>query len=76
MSLGNHYHLYANDAQLYLTFDIEDGSEAVGKMEHAISYIRSWIAKYFLSLNDDKTEVYYYEDSSIRENVTHTVSNT
>ena len=42
-SLGIHYYLYTDDIELYLTFDIKDGSEAVGKMEHALS----WMANIF-----------------------------
>ena len=38
-ALAIHYHLYADDMQLYLNFDIENGLEAVGYVEYAVSLI-------------------------------------
>ena len=55
--LGISYHFYADDSQLYISFDISEADTAVQKIEDAIEIIRKWMAENFLCLNDDKTEV-------------------
>ena len=49
-------HLYADDTQLYTTFDPEDSEAALSKLEACIEEIRSWMQKNFLKLNNAKTE--------------------
>lgn len=56
-SLGVEYHFYADDTQIYITFDIIDADAAATKVEEAVMVIKDWMAKNFLCLNDDKTEV-------------------
>ena len=51
------YHFYADDTQLYITFDIDEAEIAISKMEEAVAIIRNWMTQNFLCLNDDKTEV-------------------
>ena len=54
------FHFYADDTQIYLSFnptchtDIELCKE---KLELCILDIRKWMARNFLKLNDDKTEM-------------------
>ena len=49
-------HLYADDTQLYTSFNPNDSAQAMTRMEACIAEIRSWMAKNFLKLNDSKTE--------------------
>jgi len=50
------YHIYADDTQLYCSFDLKSPLEAIGKIQSCISDIRSWMIKNKLKINDDKTE--------------------
>ncbi len=51
------YHFYADDTQLYLSFDPSDAVSALDKLNSCLSDIRDWMASNFLKLNDDKTEL-------------------
>ena len=50
------YHFYADDSQLYVTFNPKDEEEAKKRLESCISEIRDWMRTNFLKLNDSKTE--------------------
>ena len=50
------YHIYADDTQLYITFDLSDPSIAIEKLNLCISDIRTWMIKNNLKINDSKTE--------------------
>lgn len=50
------YHIYADDTQIYLSFDINDSLVAIRQLELCISDIRAWMVEHKLKLNDDKTE--------------------
>ena len=57
-SINKNYHFYADDSQLYLSFqhDNVSGSEAVHDMSDTINVVRAWMQKNKLMLNDNKTE--------------------
>jgi hypothetical protein len=48
--------LYADDTQLYCTFDPNESEEAMSRMEACIEEIRSWMKDNYLKLNDSKTD--------------------
>ena len=50
------YHIYADDIQLYSSFDLKSPSEAINQIQLCISDIRTWMVKNKLKINDDKTE--------------------
>jgi hypothetical protein len=54
---GAEFHLYAEDTQLYMSFDIDECENVCAKMEACIAEVRCWMAQNFLRLNDSKTEV-------------------
>ena len=49
-------HLYADDTQLYTSFDPHNSAEAMDRLEACLEEIRVWMAQNFLKLNDKKTE--------------------
>ena len=50
------YHIYADDTQLYCSFDVKSFKDILGSISNCISDIRSWMIKNKLKINDDKTE--------------------
>ena len=50
------FHLYADDTQLYISFNISEADKAMEKMENCIEKVRIWMAENFLKLNEDKSE--------------------
>ena len=49
-------HLYADNTQLYMSFDAKDGEVCKEIMETCLVEIRTWMAENFLKLNESKTE--------------------
>ena len=50
------YHHYADDNQLYLSFDLQNADSAVVKLEESIKGVREWMTCNFLRLNEKKSE--------------------
>ena len=59
-SILNHYninyHIYADDTQLYCSFDAECVNEVIDSLQNCLADVRSWMIKNKLKINDDKTE--------------------
>jgi hypothetical protein len=53
---GIDIHMYADDTQMYLSFDPSNYQEAVSRMEACLSEMREWMAENHLKLNEEKTE--------------------
>ena len=49
-------HLYADDTQLYTSFNPNNSTDAIKRMEACIAEIKLWMAENFLKLNDSNTE--------------------
>jgi hypothetical protein len=54
---GISFHIYADDTQIYCSFDLSQADDARQRIECCIDEIRQWMISNKLKLNDDKTEV-------------------
>ena len=53
---GLSYHIYADDTQVYCTFDAHDAQDNLTRVSACIDDIRTWMIRNKLKINDDKTE--------------------
>ena len=49
-------HLYADDTQIYFSFDVNCSNPDLSRIQACFSEIKRWMAENFLKLNEDKTE--------------------
>ena len=61
------YHIYADDTQLYITFDLSDPTIAIDKINLCISDLRTWMIKHKLKINDSKTEFMVLTSSFLKQ---------
>lgn len=64
--------LYADDSQLYLSFNVLDPSDVSNKMEQVkccFHEIKLWMIKHFMKLNDDKTEFIILGKNNMLQNI-------
>ena len=47
-----HFHIYANDTQLYVSFDLSNPNVALNCMNLCISDLRLWMIRNKLKIND------------------------
>ena len=50
------FHIYADDTQAYLPFEINTEKMSLERLENCLQEIRQWMAQNWLKLNDSKTE--------------------
>ena len=60
------YHVYADDAQLYISFKCNQPLEAISKVNSCPSDIRRWMITNKLKINDSKTEFIVFRSPQLR----------
>ena len=60
------YHVYADDTQLYISFNCKQPLEAISKVYGCLSDIGRWITTNTLKINDSKTEFIVFRSPRLR----------
>ena len=55
-SHGMGYHMYADDASVYLSFELTEVDDAFTRMSRCIADVKNWMSGMRLKMNSDKTE--------------------
>ena len=66
---GLNYAVYADDTQVYLSFNIKDSDTALQRLNSCLADIRTWMLKNKLKINDDKTEFLLIGSRHIHKNI-------
>ena len=64
-----HFHLYADDTQIYLSSDINDIPSSLQKLENCIKDVRQWMLENKLKINDEKTELIIFTPPSLKDRI-------
>lgn len=64
-----HYHLYADDSELYLSCKINELDSAISRMESCLSSVQTWMAHHYLKMNDDKTELLLISSKQVAQRI-------
>ena len=59
--------IYADDTQLYLTFDPSHRSDNIPRLENCVRDVKAWCTANKLMLNDDKTEIIYLSSRFLKD---------
>ena len=62
------YHIYADDTQLYLSFDYKNPEPSLARLTAAIADVRTWMINNNLKINDDKTQFFILSSSRATTN--------
>ena len=61
------FHIYADDTQLYVSFDLSNPDVALDRMNLCISDLRIWMIRNKLKINDSKTEFLIITSSFLKQ---------
>ena len=62
-----YFHMYADDTQLYVSFDLSNPTVALDRMNLCISDLRIWMIRNKLKINDSKTEFLIITSSFLKQ---------
>ena len=54
---GLKIHIFADDMQLYISFQNYNGFQSISNIEHCLRHIKMWMSANFLKINEDKTNL-------------------
>ena len=69
-----HFHFYADDTQLYISFSSVDSTLSLAKLSTALDNVYSWFCSNRLSVNPSKTEYLLIGTAVQRSKVTDLVN--
>ena len=61
------HHLYADDTEIYVSFNSKDKSQKMDTLSNCLDAVRLWMSHCKLKLNPDKTEFILIGNKHIRD---------